>query len=185
MLNWLKRNLYLVYFVAAFVALSLVIVPIYNTVNALGNTDSSDYQMLLWMNLSNYVCIAIAEIIFIVLASRRDLDKTLLMCAIILFFASDVLVDVYRIIEYQEYSSIYYILIDVALIIFMIMSLSNRRYFLSTVIILLMRAATSLLGTFTGSSIELSKLILDFMLLFAIYFYGNYNQIDDSYNTYS
>jgi hypothetical protein len=88
-------------------------------------------------------------------------------------------------IEYKEYVGFYYILIDVALMIFMIMSLTNKRYFLTTLVILLVEAATSLLGTFRGDSVEFSKLILDFMLLFSIYFYGNNEQVNSDYNYYS
>ena len=184
-MNWLKRNFFVVLIVAAIVSLSLVLVPIYNAIDALDTAGSEQYQRLLWMNIANYTCIAAAEVMFIIIASKRSLDKTLIMVAILLFFVSDIAITVYRMIEYKEYVGCYYILIDVALMIFMIMSLTNKRYFLTTLVILLVEAATSLLGTFNGSSIEFSKLILDFMLLFSIYFYSNNEQVNSDYNYYS
>ena len=184
-MNWLKRNYYVVLLVASLVALSLIIVPVYNAIDALMDGASGDYRTSLWMNLITDTCIAVAEVLFVILASRRYLDRTLIVLAIALFFVSDIVLSCYRVFQYQDYSHVYYILIDVAIICLMVMSLTNRRYLLATLVVILMEAATSLLGTFNGSNIEFSKLILDFMLLSAIYFYSTNEQVEAEYNTYS
>ncbi len=184
-MNWLKRNYYVVILVASLVALSLIIVPVYNTIDALMDGTTAEYRTLLWMNLLTYTCIAVAEVLFVILASRRYLDKLIIMLAILLFFISDIVFSMYRIFEFKEFSHVYYILIDVAIICLMVMSLTNRRYLLATLVVILMEAATSLLGTFNGSGIEFSKLILDFVLMSAIYFYSTNAVTEAEYNTYS
>ena len=184
-MNWLKRNLYTVLLVAAVVALSLILVPLYTSINSIRYTESDAATTIIWLNIVNYGCIALAELSFIILGVRRNLEKPYLIFAIILFFVSSIALNVYRLVWYEDYVSIYYIVIDVAVMIFMILSLSNRSYFLTTLIILLVDASTSLLGTFTGSSIEFSKLIFDFMLLISVYFYSNYEQLNSDYNNYS
>ena len=185
MLNWLKRNYFIVLLVASIVALSLTIVPIYNLIDLISNSSSDEYKTSLWMSLVYYVGLGLAEVVFIIIASRRSLDKKFIILAILLYFVSDIAVSVYRLIANQSYTAIYSIAINAALIIFMILSLSDRRYFFTTLIILLIDAAPALLGTFSGSEIDFSALLLDFMLLSAIYFFGASDQSNTDYNYYS
>lgn len=174
MLNWLRKNFLVVLLVTSCVALSLIVVPFYNSVDTIMNfpddvTDS--YRTYMIINMFGYLCLAVSEIIFIVMSSRKGLDKKYIILALVIFFLADISLPIYRLIVNQAYSSIYTIIIKLLVIVFMILSLSDRRFFLVTLIVLLIDAAPTLLGVFVGSQVDFSKLLLDFMLLFSIYFY--------------
>ena len=112
------------------------------------------------------------------------MDKILFLCALILYYASEIAIYGYQAFGQGNYSSIYNILISILCIVAVFVSLANRRFVISSVVLFLIDAAFALSGTFTGSTVSLSSLILIVLLTFFVLLY-NSNVDDVSYDTYS
>ena len=112
------------------------------------------------------------------------MDKVLFLTALILYFASSGVYYFYEIFFQGDYSSIFILLISILCIAVVFVSLANRRFVIANVVLFLIEAAFALSGTFTGSTVSLSSLILIVLLTFFVLLY-NSNVDDVNYDNYS
>ena len=101
------------------------------------------------------------------------------MASIIIYYAADTFDIVYDFIEYKNYSSMFYVVLNVIIMIFAVMALSNNKYLFFTLVLLLIDTAFNLLSVFNGSAMGFAQFILCLLLMAGIYFY-NTESVDNT-----
>ena len=136
--------------------------------------------------LVEYICIFLAELLFIVIAYRRSMDKYIILTSVILYYASTSAYYVNEVFFNNNYSGIFSLAVSLLCIVTIFISLTNPRYVLSAVILLLVDAAFDLSDTFTGSTVGFSELILSVLLIFTVILYsGTLVNENNEYDTFS
>ena len=183
---FIRKNKYILAMILGIVSMALMFPSITNMIKNMKDTAASGYDISVQivLVLIEYICIFLSELIFIIIGARRMMDKILFLCALILYYASEIAIYGYQAFGQGNYSSIYNILISILCIVAVFVSLVNRRFVISSVVLFLIDAAFALSGTFTGSTVSLSSLILIVLLTFFVLLY-NSNVDDVSYDTYS
>ena len=177
----IKRYKYTIYLVLGSVSAALLIPTISSLIETLSNYKST----YLYISLIKNICILVAEISFIIIGVRRELNKTIIMTSATLYYVAQASYRVYLMIDTKNYQYIYYLIIDALCLTFTILALTDKRYLFGSIIILLVDAAFSLVNTFAGSQLDFSFLILSIMLMSSIYFYNISNNYDNDSPYYS
>lgn len=182
---FIRKNKYILAVVLGIVSMALMIPNITGTITSIKYfAEMGEDITLHLLLLIEYICIFASELIFVIIGVRRMMDKVLFLTALILYFASSGVYYIYEIFLQGEYSLIFNLMMTILCIVAVFVSLTNRRYVISSIILLLIEAAFALSATFTGSTMSLSSLILIVLLLFFVLLY-NSNVDDVNYDTYS
>ena len=190
MLETIRRNKFNIILVASIVAIFLLLPSLANAIEDFKNynkylRDGATYYRELrnttLISIIEFLCLIIADVFLLVMGRKRSIDKTLIMFAIILYYASDSIDPIYDFIKNDDYSSIYSVIINVIIASFAIIALSNDRYLFASLVLLLIDAAFALVSSFGGSAVGLSKLILILVLMISIYFSSKSNELTDEY----
>ena len=186
MLETIKRNRYTIFYVASIVAIFLLIPSIsgqienireYNERYKEGITYYGELRNECAVTIAEYLCFILADACLLVIGRKRSIDKSHIVLAIILYYAADSAWHLYHLIVNDNYSYAYSIVFNVIIVIFTIVSLSDKRYLPAALIILLIDAAFALVSTFNGSAVSFSTLILIALLMLGIYLFSS----DDNY----
>ncbi len=180
MLDFVRRNKFILFVILGIISFSLIVPSLITLIDSLDNA-SGDYKTYLLIRITEYACFMLTAVVFIIQGSKKYLDKTLISCGIILYYASDTAELLYNFIKYDSYSSVFYIVLNVVIIIVSIMALTNAKYFFTAAIILLIDCAFSLVQTFNGSAVGFASLMLSLMIIAAIYFYSSSSNYGDEY----
>lgn len=187
-MEFIKKNKYLLCIILGIVSMALIISntsSIYRTIQSFKEYGSEIPVHLIFL-IINYICIFLAELIFVVIGYRKQMDKNLIMLSVVLYYASEVAYYVYQIFLGEDYSFIFSLIVSVLCIITVILALTNPRFLFSGIILLLIDSAFNLSTTFAGSTVGFSTLLLDMILIFTLILF-NKNQDNDEgeYNIYS
>ena len=187
-MNFISRNRYILFIILGIVAMALMIPNItrlINTFQSYGEAGITLPKQMLFL-LVEYICIFLAELMFLIIGYRKSMDKYIILASLILYYASTSAYYIYGIFFEQDYASIFNLLIAVLCIVTVFISLTNPRYQFSAIILLLIDAAFNLSDTFTGSTAGFSELILCVLLLFSVILYNRNSLIDNTeYDTFS
>ena len=190
MIQFIKNNKFVICLVMGFVALALAITHLSDTYNTYDNYSSvvdefDNYCFQLLIDMVKDVMLIIASIVFIIMGYKNNLDKSLITLALIAYCALDLL-DLVVTFRNDNYSTspFVYAALDIMILVFCILSITNRRYFLTMLIVLMIDMSFNLLSTFNGSTRGLSALLIEVLILGSIYFYSNnsYNNDNNYYN---
>ncbi len=182
---FIRKNKYVLAMILGIVSMALMVPSITGTIKSIKYfAEMGEDITLQLLLLIEYICIFASELIFVIIGVRRMMDKVLFLTALILYFASSGVYYIYEIFFQGDYSSIYNLLISILCIAVVFVSLANRRFVIANVVLFLIDAAFALSGTFTGSTVSLSSLILIVLLTFFVLLY-NSNVDDVNYDTYS
>lgn len=181
-MTFIKTNKYLICLIMAIVGAALILPTISDYIDLFTNENiSKEVRVHYGTILLSSVAIFLCHIIFVIIGRSRNIQKNTLMCAIILYYSSEIIRIGYDIFEYDS-NDYFSIIIDALLMIITIMALYNPRFVLSAVVILLIDAAFNLSATFAGSTKALSELLLNVLLIGGIYFALNNDYSSQSYN---
>ena len=135
---FIRKNKYILALVLGIVSMALIIPNITGAIKSIKYFAEigEDITLQLLLLIEN-ICIFASELIFVIIGVRRMMDKVLFLTALILYFASSGVYYVYEIFFQGEYSLIFNLMITILCIVAVFVSLSNRRYVLSSIILLL------------------------------------------------
>lgn len=173
-MNYIKNNKYILSLVLGIVAVALIIPSITGAIDAIQTIKDYEvetkYLFKLYFTLAQYICIFLAEIIFIIIGVRKTLESHLLIGASILYYASISTAFIYNIFVYKEYSNIFSLIIEILCLVTTILAITKPRYLFSAIVLIIVDAAFNLSKTFAGSTLAFSELILSVLLIFGLYF---------------
>ena len=184
MLEKIRQNKYIIFLVAGIVALALAIYGFSSSLNTYydyidNEYVSKSYKNQLLVDAIRNGLIIIAIIPFVIVWRNSKITKQALMASIIIYYAADTFDIVYDFIEYKNYSSMFYVVLNVIIMIFAVMALSNNKYLFFTLVLLLIDTAFNLLSVFNGSAMGFAQFILCLLLMAGIYFY-NTESVDNT-----
>jgi len=184
---FIKRNKYLLFIILGIVSMALMIPNISDRIRSIQYYINNGLEVpaRVVFNLVQFVCIFLAEIMFIIMGARRRMDKYIFLTSVILYYASTGSYSIYRGIVDGDYSVYFSVIMAVLCIVTVFMALYNPRYQFTALIILLIDLAFHVSETFTGSTVGLSSLILSTLLIFSIILYKDYREDDLDSNIYS
>ena len=185
---FIKKNKFILAIILGIVSMSLMIPQIAEGINTIKRYADigGDIPALTYFILAEYICIFFAEVVFIIIGARRTFDPYLIMASATLYYASKAAYNIYNVIYFQDYSSVYSIVVEILALALTILAITRPRFFFYAFILLLVDSAFCLSSTFTGSTAGLSTLILTVMLIFAVYISCTNRNIDEvDYDQYS
>ena len=186
-MDFIKKNKYILCIILGVVAMALMIPNItrmfkqfqYYSQNGLEMPTASIFLLV------EYICIFIAELVFVLIGYRRSMDKTLIITSVILYYASTGAYYVYEAFVENDFSYVFNLIISVLCIVTVVLALTNPRYMISAIILLLIDSAFNLSYTFIGSTSGFSSLILTIMLIFTVVLYKSSLREDTEFTIYS
>ena len=186
-MNFISKNRYVLFVILGVVSMALMISNITKLINDFQYYIENGIELTTRMIflLVEYICIFFAELVFVIIGYRRQMDKYLILTSVILYYASTGAMYVYEVFFRNDFSYILNLAISVLCIVTVFISLTNPRYFLSSLILLLIDSAFCLSNTFAGSTVGLSTLILTILLIFSVVLYNDRRVDDNDYNAYS
>ena len=186
-MDFIKKNKYILCIILGVVAMALIIPNITRTIKEFQYYNNHDLEipMALIFLLVEYICIFIAELVFVLIGYRRSMDKSLVITSVILYYASTGAYYIYEAFVLDDFSYVFNVIISVLCVVTIILALTNPRYMISAIILLLIDSAFNLSSTFTGSTAGFSTLILTVMLIFTVVLYKNSLRDDTEFTIYS
>ena len=187
-MSFIKNNKYILAIVLGIVSVALLIPSITDVIDIMRARIEYGVEVpaRYYFDLVKYICIFFAEIIFIIIGVRRTLEKYLIAGAAILYYASMSATIIYGIAVDGDYSSIFNLLIEVLCLVATILAITRPQYLFGAIVVILIDLAFNLSKTFGGSTLGFSVLILDILLIFALYLSCRTNSLNEvDYDQYS
>ncbi len=178
-MNFISKNKYLLFLVLGIVSMALVIPSIYEVIEEIRYYGSEQYYY--YFKLAQYICLFFAEVLFIIIGVKKSLNPSIIMVSATLYYVSIITIRIYQIAVSNNYSPVIDITIEFLCLVMTVLALSRPQYLFGAIILLLVDSAFNLANTFAGSTIGMSTLILNLMLIFAIYFCCTKPKIEEVY----
>ena len=186
MLEKIKNNKYMIFLVAGIVAVALAIYAFSSSLNIYYDYLDNEYipssmktdQLI---EVIKNALIILAIIPFIIIGRYKMMIKSALIFSILVYYLADSFSIIYKFIDDKDYSSLFYVLLNVVIIVFAIISLTNRSYLFVTLVLLLIDTAFNLLDVFRGSEIGFAQFILCLLLMAGIYFHNTESKTEINY----
>ncbi len=127
---------------------------------------------ILVIRLVSYSLLLLASLSFVYyFIAKKEIDLKALILPVALFESAGILTEVFNIVKYNSWSSIYYAALYTAVLILFIIYLikQNKILKIALYILLLICMVFNLLNTFTGSNIEFSRFILNLIFVGTLY----------------
>ncbi len=168
----ISKNRYILFLILGIVAMALMVPSIYSAVDRVKyfSSEESEYFTYYCFQLVEYICIFMAELVFVIIGLRKQMTEPIVMTAAILYYASSITFKIYDVIQTSNYRYVFDIAIEILCLVTVVLALSKPSFLLSAIILLLIDSAFNLANTFSGSTFGLSSLILSVMLIFVVYF---------------
>ena len=189
MLEKIKNNKYMIFLVAGIVAAALALYAFSSSLNFYYNYldnefISNSYKIDLLIDVIKNAFIILSIIPFIIIGRNKMMIKSALIISIIIYYFADTFDIIYDFVENKDYSSLFFSLLNVIIVIFAIISLTNKNYLFLTLVLLLIDSAFNLLSIFNGSAIAFAQFILCLLLIGGIYFYNIESNLNIKNDTY-
>lgn len=147
------------------------------------NLFGQNFEDVVFTLILHTTAILSAIYLLVMLLTKKELTNKALIIAVILLFVGPALSNVRNLIDFNSWSSVYYIALYSAAIIFTILLAFNDKKEIKYVVYLLFLVILSLnlLGVFGGSAISLARLVIGLIIIGNIYLNLN-NKVEEKQN---
>lgn len=124
------------------------------------------------VRLVYYILLLLSGLFFVYyFIAKKEIDLKLLIAPVITFESAGILTNVFDIIKYNSWSAIYFAALYAATLVLFIIYLINKAKMIKIAlyVLLLICLAFNLVNVFAGSTVELSRLIINLILIGSLY----------------